>query len=88
MKKIAERGSGCIVCLNQRGLAPDWTQWNPSSPPTAVRSMGQDPLDYGVGAQILHGLGLRRVVLLTQNLMRRVGIEGYGLQIVSNESLY
>jgi GTP cyclohydrolase II len=33
-------------------------------------------------------LGLRRVVLLTQNPMRRVGIDGYGLQIVSNESLY
>ncbi|MEY3941861.1 MAG: hypothetical protein RIR07_747 [Bacteroidota bacterium] len=88
MKRIAERGQGCIVCLNQRGEAPDWTEWDPQSPPPAPRSMGHDPLDYGVGAQILHGLGLRQVALLTQNPMRRVGIEGYGLHIVRNESLY
>lgn len=88
MKRIAAEGRGCIVCLNQRGSALDWTEWNPQSPPAPTRAMGNDPLDYGVGAQILHGLGLHRVVLLTSNPMRRVGIEGYGLQIVRNESLY
>jgi 3,4-dihydroxy 2-butanone 4-phosphate synthase/GTP cyclohydrolase II len=88
MHKIAERGAGCIVCLNQRGPATDWTEWDPSLPPSPTRSMGHDPLDYGVGAQILHGLGLRNVALLTQNPMRRVGIEGYGLHIVQNVALY
>ncbi len=88
MHQIAERGAGCIVCLNQRGPATDWTEWDPSLPPSPTRSMGHDPLDYGVGAQILHGLGLRKVALLTQNPMRRVGIEGYGLHIVQNVALY
>jgi 3,4-dihydroxy 2-butanone 4-phosphate synthase/GTP cyclohydrolase II len=88
MKRIAEAGQGCIVCLNQRGSAPDWTEWDPQTPPAPARAMGHDPLDYGVGAQILHGLGLHNVALLTQNPMRRVGIEGYGLHIVRNESLY
>lgn len=88
MRKIAEVGSGCIVCLNQRGTTPDWTEWDPTSPPQPTKSMGHDPLDYGVGAQILHGLGLRQVALLTQNPMRRVGIEGYGLHIVRNVALY
>ena len=84
----AAAGQGCIVCLNQRGSAPDWTEWDPQTPPAPARAMGNDPLDYGVGAQILHGLGLHNVALLTQNPMRRVGIEGYGLHIVRNESLY
>jgi 3,4-dihydroxy 2-butanone 4-phosphate synthase/GTP cyclohydrolase II len=88
MKRIAAAGKGCIVCLNQRGPAPDWTEWDPQTPPAPARAMGNDPLDYGVGAQILHGLGLQNVALLTQNPMRRVGIEGYGLHIVRNESLY
>jgi 3,4-dihydroxy 2-butanone 4-phosphate synthase/GTP cyclohydrolase II len=88
MKRISAEGRGCIVCLNQRGEALDWTNWNPKSPPAPTRAMGNDPLDYGVGAQILHGLGLHSVALLTSNPMRRVGIEGYGLHIVRNESLY
>lgn len=42
-----------------------------------------DPRDYGVGAQILADLGLRRVNLLTNNPAKRVGLEGYGIEVVS-----
>ena len=42
-----------------------------------------DPRDYGVGAQILADLGLRRIRLLTNNPAKRVGLEGYGIQVVS-----
>jgi 3,4-dihydroxy 2-butanone 4-phosphate synthase/GTP cyclohydrolase II len=40
-----------------------------------------DPRDYGVGAQILIDLGLRRVRLLTNNPAKRVGLEGYGIEV-------
>jgi 3,4-dihydroxy 2-butanone 4-phosphate synthase / GTP cyclohydrolase II len=41
-----------------------------------------DERDYGVGAQILHWLGLRQIRLLTNNPSKRVGLEGHGLEIV------
>ena len=41
-----------------------------------------DLRDYGVGAQILAGLGLRRIRLITNNPRKIVGIEGYGLKVV------
>jgi 3,4-dihydroxy 2-butanone 4-phosphate synthase/GTP cyclohydrolase II len=41
-----------------------------------------DPRDYGVGAQILADLGLRRIRLLTNNPAKRVGLEGYGIEVV------
>lgn len=41
-----------------------------------------DLRDYGMGAQILHDLGVRRIRLLTNNPKKVVGLEGYGLEIV------
>ncbi|HET7264439.1 MAG TPA: bifunctional 3,4-dihydroxy-2-butanone-4-phosphate synthase/GTP cyclohydrolase II [bacterium] len=41
-----------------------------------------DPRNYGVGAQILTDLGLRRIRLLTNNPAKRVGLEGYGIEVV------
>jgi 3,4-dihydroxy 2-butanone 4-phosphate synthase/GTP cyclohydrolase II len=41
-----------------------------------------DLRDYGIGAQILADLGLRKIRLLTNNPKKIVGLEGYGLQVV------
>ena len=46
-----------------------------------------DMRDYGVGAQILADLGVRRMRLITNNPGKRAGIEGYGLEIVERVSL-
>ena len=46
-----------------------------------------DERDYGVGAQILHDLGISHVKLLTNNPIKRVGITGYGLTIVENVTM-
>jgi 3,4-dihydroxy 2-butanone 4-phosphate synthase/GTP cyclohydrolase II len=46
-----------------------------------------DERDYGIGAQILRQLGVRKMRLLTNNPVKRVGLEGYGLQIVDNVTL-
>ncbi len=46
-----------------------------------------DLRDYGIGAQILYDLGLRRIRLITNNPRKIVGLEGYGLSIVERISL-
>ncbi len=43
--------------------------------------------DFGVGAQILRELGLQKIKLLTNSKRKRIGLEGYGLEIVGYESL-
>lgn len=46
-----------------------------------------DHRDYGVGAQILRHLGIRKLRLMTNNPTKRVGLEGYGLEIVERVSI-
>ena len=46
-----------------------------------------DPRQYGVGAQILIDLGVRKMRLLTNNPQKRVGLEGFGLEIVGQEQI-
>ena len=46
-----------------------------------------DLRDYGVGAQILHDLGVRKMRIITNNPGKRAGIEGYGLTIVERVPL-
>jgi len=46
-----------------------------------------DPRDYGIGAQILFDLGVRSMLLLTNNPAKRAGLEGYGLRIVQRVPL-
>jgi 3,4-dihydroxy 2-butanone 4-phosphate synthase/GTP cyclohydrolase II len=43
---------------------------------------GADLRDYGMGAQILHDLGVRKIRLLTNNPKKMIGLQGYGLEIV------
>jgi len=55
----------------------------------ANRALGfaADAREYGTGAQVLYDLGVRRMRLLTNNPAKRVGLEGYGLQIVERVAL-
>jgi 3,4-dihydroxy 2-butanone 4-phosphate synthase/GTP cyclohydrolase II len=46
-----------------------------------------DERDYGCGAQILRKLGVQKMRLLTNNPVKRVGLEAYGLEIVENVSI-
>ncbi|MCY3681197.1 MAG: bifunctional 3,4-dihydroxy-2-butanone-4-phosphate synthase/GTP cyclohydrolase II [Gemmatimonadetes bacterium] len=43
-----------------------------------------DERDYGIGAQILSDLGIRKVVLITNNPSKRVGLEAYGIEIIDS----
>jgi 3,4-dihydroxy 2-butanone 4-phosphate synthase/GTP cyclohydrolase II len=46
-----------------------------------------DPRDYGIGCQILRDLGVRKLRLMTNNPKKRVGLAGYGLEIVERVPL-
>jgi 3,4-dihydroxy 2-butanone 4-phosphate synthase/GTP cyclohydrolase II len=46
-----------------------------------------DQRDFGIGAQILRDLGVRKIKLITRSQRKRIGLLGYGLEIVENISL-
>jgi 3,4-dihydroxy 2-butanone 4-phosphate synthase/GTP cyclohydrolase II len=94
MKMIEEAGKGVIVYLNQEGrgiglfnkIKAYNLQEKGRDTVEANLDLGfeEDERDYGVGASILHELGLGKVNLITNNPVKRAGLEGYGISIVSN----
>ncbi len=46
-----------------------------------------DARDYGIGAQILQSIGVRKMILMTNNPKKRVGINSYGLEVVDTKSI-
>jgi 3,4-dihydroxy 2-butanone 4-phosphate synthase/GTP cyclohydrolase II len=92
MKMIANDGVGAIVYLRQEGRgiglvnklkAYELQQKQGIDTVEANRKLGfkDDLRDYGIGAQILRNIGVRRMKLLTNNPKKMVGLEGYGLSI-------
>ncbi|NVK04352.1 MAG: 3,4-dihydroxy-2-butanone-4-phosphate synthase [Flavobacteriia bacterium] len=95
MKAVQNEGKGVIVYMNQRQLSGSLLDklraykesLDQGSTPTPSTSFTKDSRDYGIGAQILHDLGVSKVRLLTNNPIKRVGIVGYGLEIVENVTM-
>lgn len=94
MRMIEKEGKGVVLYLNQEGrgiglmakIAAYKLQEEGYDTVDANIHLGYDPdeRDYGVGAQILGMLGVRKMRLLTNNPMKRVGLEAYGLAITEN----
>ena len=94
MQMIEREGRGAIVYLSQEGrgiglmnkIAAYKLQEQGDDTVDANIHLGfrPDERDYGVGAQILHELGISKLRLITNNPVKRVGLEGYGLEIVEN----
>jgi 3,4-dihydroxy 2-butanone 4-phosphate synthase/GTP cyclohydrolase II len=89
MEMISHEGRGVIVLI--RDLRPhSVSEWiGTSSPdPRAGRSQERRNVEIGIGSQILRDLGVREMILLSnQPQSRYVGLEGYGLSIVGNRRI-
>jgi 3,4-dihydroxy 2-butanone 4-phosphate synthase / GTP cyclohydrolase II len=92
LEMIAQAGSGVLLYMRQEGrgiglinkvkayslqdAGLDTVEAN------VELGFAPDPRDYGIGAQILRSLGIRKMSLITNNPRKRVGLESYGLEVV------
>lgn len=97
MRKVEQVGKGVIVYMNQEGrgiglmnkLKAYKLQEEGLDTVEANLKLGfkMDQRDYGIGAQILRDLGVRKMKLMSNNPKKRTGLIGYGLEIVENVAL-
>jgi 3,4-dihydroxy 2-butanone 4-phosphate synthase/GTP cyclohydrolase II len=97
MEMIENEGKGAIIYMNQEGrgiglfnkMMAYKLQEQGQDTVEANINLGfdEDERDYGVGAQILRDLGIKKIRLITNNPKKRAGLEGYGIQIVENIAL-
>lgn len=97
MEMVEEEGKGAILYMNQEGrgigllnkLKAYRLQEEGMDTVEANLHLGfqTDQRDYGVGAQILRHLGITKLRIITNNPKKRVGLVGYGLEIVENVPL-
>jgi 3,4-dihydroxy 2-butanone 4-phosphate synthase/GTP cyclohydrolase II len=94
MEIIAKEGKGVILYLQpeHKGLRPAMVQY-PTVEGKKQKDMNPsfvyraDFKEYGIGAQILRDLGVRKMRLLTNNRKHLVGLRGYGLEVTSLEPI-
>lgn len=97
MEMIEKEGRGAIVYLNQEGrgiglmdkIKAYKLQEEGLDTVDANLHLGHkaDERNYGVGASILNALGIKKMRLLSNNPMKRIGLEGFGIEIVENVPL-
>jgi len=92
MRKVDREGQGVVLYMDQMSreyglihqLKMLQLQEQGLNKKEIRKNMGpnMDYRDYGVGAQILHALGVRKLRLLTNNPVKRVGLKSFGLELV------
>lgn len=97
MEMVEKEGKGVVLYMKQEGrgigllnkLRAYKLQEQGLDTVEANLQLGfdMDNRDYGIGAQILHNLGISKIRLITNNPKKRVGLMGYGLEIVDNVAL-
>jgi 3,4-dihydroxy 2-butanone 4-phosphate synthase/GTP cyclohydrolase II len=97
MKKIEAEGKGLLLYIQQEGrgigllnkLKAYKLQEEGYDTVEANLKLGfkADQRDYGIGAQILRDLNISKMRLMTNNPTKRIGLVGYGLEIVENVEL-
>lgn len=94
MRLIEQEGKGVVLYLNQEGRgiglmdkihAYKLQEEGMDTVEANLKLCHQaDERDYGVGAQILRQIGVTKMRLMTNNPVKRVGLEAYGLEVVEN----
>ena len=97
MELVDKAGKGVIVYLNQEGrgiglmnkMKAYKLQEEGMDTVDANLCLGfkADERDYGVGAEILRKIGVHKMRLMTNNPVKRIGLESYGLEVVENVSI-
>ncbi len=92
MQMIEKEGKGLILYMNQEGRGIGLInklkayklqeQGFDTVEANIKLGFGMDERDYGIGAQILRQLGITKMMLITNNPKKRVGILGYGLEVI------
>ncbi|TXK37882.1 bifunctional 3,4-dihydroxy-2-butanone-4-phosphate synthase/GTP cyclohydrolase II [Pontibacter qinzhouensis] len=94
MRMIEREGKGVVVYMNQEGRGIGLLnklrayklqeQGRDTVEANLELGFGMDERDYGVGAQILRDLGVTKMRLISNNPKKRIGLIGYGLEVVEN----
>lgn len=97
LDRIEQEGRGVVLYMRQEGRGIGLTN---KIKAYALQEQGldtveanvhlgfpPDPRDYGIGAQILHELGIQKMKLMTNNPKKRVGLQSYGLEVTELVSL-
>jgi 3,4-dihydroxy 2-butanone 4-phosphate synthase/GTP cyclohydrolase II len=92
MRMVEHEGKGAVIYLSQEGRgiglfnkikAYKLQEEGVDTYEANLKlGFGEDERDYGVGASIMHELGLGNIKLISNNPVKRVGLEGYGIKIV------
>ncbi len=94
MRRIEKEGKGILVYLNQEGRGIGLMnkirayklqeQGEDTVEANVHLGFDADERDYGIGAQILRSMGAKNLRLMTNNPVKRIGLESYGIVIVQN----
>ncbi len=92
LRMIESAGKGLVLYMNQEGRgiglinklkAYQLQEQGYDTVEANIKlGFGMDERDYGIGAQILRGLGISKMKLITNNPIKRAGIQGYGLEVI------
>ncbi len=86
MRQIEREGKGAVLYMQQEHSMTPKNHESHEGLDTVDAKMNSkmkiDPRDYGIGAQILHDLGIRKMKVMSTRKTKRTGLVGYGLEVV------